>query len=136
MRNFKRTLSFVSLLIIAICMAQATPRSVQQAKKIAQQHALKMGIALQPDGLTQKTVKASKIAAAPGAQPTADSYYVFENGDDRGFTIVSGDDRLPDIVGYSLTGSSISAVSPMLLFITCARMKKWPSVWLRATTMH
>ena len=64
-----------------------------------------MGIALQPDGLTQKTVKASKIAAAPGAQPTADSYYVFENGDDRGFTVVSGDDRLPDIVGYSLTGS-------------------------------
>lgn len=105
MRNFKRTLSFVSLLIIAIGMAQATPRSVQQAKKIAQQHALKMGIALQPDGLTQKAVKASKIAAAPGAQPTADSYYVFENGDDRGFTIVSGDDRLPDIVGYSLTGS-------------------------------
>ena len=30
---------------------------------------------------------------------------MFENGDDRGFTIVSGDDRLPDIVGYSLTGS-------------------------------
>ncbi len=105
MRNFKRTLSFVSLLIIAIGMAHATPRSVQQAKKIAQQHALKMGIALQPDGLTQKAVKARKIAAAPGAQPTADSYYVFENGDDRGFTIVSGDDRLPDIVGYSLTGS-------------------------------
>lgn len=105
MRNFKRILSFVSLLIIAIGMAQATPRSVQQAKKIAQQHALKMGIALQPDGLTQKAVKASKIAAAPGTQPIADSYYVFENGDDRGFTIVSGDDRLPDIVGYSLTGS-------------------------------
>ena len=53
MRIFKRTLSFVSLLIIAIGMAQATPRSVQQAKKIAQQHALKMGIALQPDGLTR-----------------------------------------------------------------------------------
>ena len=105
MRNFKRTLSFVSLLIIAIGMVQATPRSVQQAKKIAQQHALKMGIALLPDGLTQKAVKASKIAAAPGAQPTADSYYVFENSDDRGFTIVSGDDRLPEIVGYSLTGS-------------------------------
>lgn len=105
MRNFKRTFSFVTLLIIAIGIAQATPRSVQQAKKIAQQHALKMGIALQPDGLTQKAVKARKIAAAPGAQPTADSYYVFENGDDRGFTIVSGDDRLPDIVGYSLTGS-------------------------------
>ena len=105
MRNLKRTLSFLSLLIIAIGMAQATPRSVQQAKKIAQQHALKMGVVLQPDGLTQKTVKARKIAAAPGAQPTADSYYVFENGDNRGFTIVSGDDRLPDIVGYSLTGS-------------------------------
>ena len=74
MRIFKRTLSFVSLLIIAIGMAQATPRSVQQAKKIAQQHALKMGIALQPDGLTQKAVKASKIAAAPGAHPTVDSY--------------------------------------------------------------
>ena len=105
MRNFKRTFSFVTLLIIAIGIAQATPRSVQQAKKIAQQHALKMGIALQPDDLAQKAVKARKIAAAPGAQPTADSYYVFENGDDRGFTIVSGDDRLPDIVGYSLTGS-------------------------------
>ena len=105
MRNFKRTISFVTLLVIAIGMAQATPRSVQQAKKIAQQHALKMGIALQPDDLAQKAVKARKIAAAPGAQPTADSYYVFENGDNRGFTIVSGDDRLPDIVGYSLTGS-------------------------------
>ena len=105
MRNFKRTFSFVSLLIIAIGMAQAMPRSVQQAKKIALQHALKMGIALQPDGLTQKAVKARKIATAPGAQPTADSYYVFENGNDCGFTIGSGNDCLPEIVGYSLTGS-------------------------------
>lgn len=33
------------------------------------------------------------------------SYYVFPNANSKGFTIVSGDDRLPEIVGYSSQGS-------------------------------
>lgn len=34
-----------------------------------------------------------------------ESYYVFPNANSKGFTIVSGDDRLPEIVGYSSQGS-------------------------------
>ena len=41
-----------------------------------------------------------------GSAETATSYYVFDNGADKGFTIVSGDDELPEIVGYSAHGNS------------------------------
>ena len=40
------------------------------------------------------------------------NYYVFPNGTDKGFTIVSGDDSMPDIVGYSASGTYDESMVP------------------------
>lgn len=40
-----------------------------------------------------------------GETYSEEAYYVFNHADDQGFTIVAGDDRLPDIVGYATSGS-------------------------------
>ncbi len=86
----------MSLTMAFAATASAAPRSWKQAKAIAQQEAAKIGIPLDKGGLS--------IAKAKGqATPTDASYYVFAK--DKGYVIVSGDDEMPDIVGYSATGT-------------------------------
>ena len=90
----------VALAIMSSCGMWAKPRSLEQARAIAARHAKSLGIAQTLQGAPRK-VKSQMNRASTSAQ----SYYVFENGSDKGYTIVSGDDRLPDIVGYSCNGS-------------------------------
>lgn len=47
----------------------------------------------------------SKMRRAKMATTENDSYYVFNIGQDKGFVIVSGDDRTADILGYADCGS-------------------------------
>ena len=77
----------------------AAPRSYQQARQIAEQHAAKQGITMDHKAVAHvRSMRSSQSA-------TEAAYYVFPNGHDKGFTIVSGDDRLPAIVGYSDKGT-------------------------------
>lgn len=85
----------------------AKPRSLEQARAIAARHAREMGIVQSLQGAPRK-VKSQVNRASTSAQ----SYYVFENGGNKGYTIVPGDDRLPDIVGYSCNGSYEEAYQP------------------------
>ena len=52
----------------------------------------------------QSTVKRAKAKGQVSENVTA-PYYVFNNGDDQGFVIISGDDRAKKILGYSDTGT-------------------------------
>ena len=83
------------LLLFAMCfvqlMAFAGPRSYQQALKIAQQQAERLGISM--DAMSPQPRMVQKTN---GIDP---AYYVIENGTNKGYTIVSADDRLPEIVG-------------------------------------
>ena len=79
--------------------AKAEQRSKQQAKAIAERQAEKLGIAI--DKKTAR-IKATGWTAKDGEAP---AFYIFSNGKDKGFTIVSGDDRMPEIVGYSDKGN-------------------------------
>lgn len=89
------------LLFLMVQLASfAGPRSFQQAKEIAALQAAKLGIVM--DGISPAKVKYKSIKSATGEVP---AYYVFSNGDGKGFTVVSGDDRLPEIVGYSDKGT-------------------------------
>ncbi|MFC4665371.1 thiol protease/hemagglutinin PrtT [Falsiporphyromonas endometrii] len=48
------------------------------------------------------------LVDTPKVSDKADSYplyYIYSNGENGGFVFVSGDDRLPSILGYSMTGS-------------------------------
>lgn len=80
----------------------------------------------------------SRLAAARGGQQTEQTlqlatiadggcYYVFNVGTDNGFVIVSGDDRTPDILGYSDSGSfsahDIPAAFKFMLQVYASQMK-------------
>ncbi len=90
-----------ALLILSLLVtfaAWANPRSWQQAKAIAQQQAAQIGITLSPSSIAN---------AKPSGQTTQTdaTYYVFANDKDKGYVIVSGDDQMPDIVGYSASAT-------------------------------
>ena len=104
MLKIKRTALLVVGLTLFQVLAWAGPRSFQQAQAIAERQAALQGIIMDQ----QQVSKARKqyLLNGSSSSETATSYYVFDNGADKGFTIVSGDDELPEIVGYSAHGNS------------------------------
>lgn len=99
MKN-NRLLLFAGSLLIPI-VVMAGPRSFQQAKAIAEKQAALLGVTVDQKAMT----KARKQGSKGEITLSQESYYVFPNANSKGFTIVSGDDRLPEIVGYSSQGS-------------------------------
>lgn len=99
MKNNRLLLFAGSLLIPMVVMAG--PRSFQQAKAIAEKQAALLGVTIDQKAMTKARKQGSKGEITLSQQ----SYYVFPNANSKGFTIVSGDDRLPEIVGYSRQGS-------------------------------
>ena len=104
MLKIKRTALLAVGLTLFQVLAWAGPRSFQQAQAIAERQAALQGIIMDQ----QQVSKARKqyLLNGSSSSETATSYYVFDNGSDKGFTIVSGDDELPEIVGYSAHGNS------------------------------
>ena len=99
MKNNRLLLFAGSLLMPMVVMAG--PRSFQQAKAIAEKQAALLGVTIDQKAMTKARKQGSKGEITLSQQ----SYYVFPNANSKGFTIVSGDDRLPEIVGYSSLGS-------------------------------
>lgn len=99
MKNNRLLLFAGSLLIPMVVMAG--PRSFQQAKAIAEKQAALLGVTIDQKAMTKVRKQGGKAEMNLSQQ----SYYVFPNANSKGFTIVSGDDRLPEIVGYSSQGS-------------------------------
>ncbi len=90
----KQRLSLLVNLLLFTAVIQAAPVSKTEAQKKAQQFI------------------SGKVAAARGtstldlqlATADGDNYYVFNVSGQQGFVIVSGDDRAPEILGYSDEG--------------------------------
>lgn len=107
----KRTiLTALSLLTLFVLPHQlsAGPRSWQQAQKIAERHAEKLGIIEEKSEVhLAKTAEREDFKSRKSGQKLTKNpaYYIFEHGKNKGFTIVSGDDRLPEIVGYADQGN-------------------------------
>ena len=76
----------------------AENRSFRQAREIAERHAAKNGAHI---GL--QSVKRAKVLNKQQSTTSSRGYYVFPHDGNCGYTIVSGDDRMPEIVGYSNT---------------------------------
>ncbi|MBR5117586.1 MAG: C10 family peptidase, partial [Muribaculaceae bacterium] len=98
-----RKLSLFFLLIISVGMSleiHAEQVSVNEAQSIASrfmaQHGMGMVAASQP-------LRAPRSKAGASQQKAA--YYVFNAAKDRGFVIVSGDDRTEQVLGYSDKGN-------------------------------
>ena len=99
MKNNRLLLFAGSLLMPMVVMAG--PRSFQQAKAIAEKQAALLGVTIDQKAMA----KVRKQGGKAEMNLSQESYYVFPNANSKGFTIVSGDDRLPEIVGYSSQGS-------------------------------
>lgn len=99
MKNNRLLLFAGSLLMPMVVMAG--PRSFQQAKAIAEKQAALLGVTIDQKAMAKVRKQGDKGEMNLSQQ----SYYVFPNANSKGFTIVSGDDRLPEIVGYSSQGS-------------------------------
>lgn len=100
----KNFLLLLSLMLLLSVSTIAGPRSYQQAKAIAQRQAAMLGIEM--DAEVASSAKAAPRMSVPSSvSPSATCYYVFANGEGKGFTIVSGDDRMPEVVGYSAQGT-------------------------------
>lgn len=100
----KDLLLLLSLMLLLSVSAIAGPRSYQQAKAIAQRQAAMLGIEMDAE-VAASAKAAPRMSVSSAVSPSATCYYVFANGEDKGFTIVSGDDRMPEVVGYSAQGT-------------------------------
>lgn len=90
-----------TLLLFLLLMAMpvlAENRSFRQAREIAERHAAKNGA-----HIGQQSVKRAKVLNKQQSTISSRGYYVFPHDGNCGYTIVSGDDRMPEIVGYSTT---------------------------------
>lgn len=93
-RNFKSF--FIALVLLAACgRLAAEPVSRQQAQQKVQEFLRLKGMDIGAKGLRHAPVRGEQ-AALP--------YYVFNVESDGGFVIAAGDDRVPAVLGYSLTG--------------------------------
>ena len=96
----KRLYLFSMLIMLFVSTsALASPRTFSQAKAIAERKAALLGIKIDSKA-------AAKVPSMNGGTATAMSpYYVFPFGENKGFAIVSGDDDMPEIVGYADHGT-------------------------------
>ena len=94
----KKVLLLLLAYILVMLSVDAAPVGRQQAQTIAHQFLSERGVAVMQLRSAAKNLAKAK---ADGWQP----YYVFNNGQNGGFVIVSGDDSAPSVLGYSYSGS-------------------------------
>ncbi len=95
----KRLVLILSLICLTI-PGLAEQISRDQALRIAQQFLSQKGL---PSSVKAAETALSRRRAQGIIQP--DYYYVFNNGQNQGFVIVSGDDRAETVLGYATSGS-------------------------------
>lgn len=92
--------AFVSLLLLVCVGTSAKKRTFDEARAIAQRQATNLGVTL-----SSASIEAARRLNAPLVSGGSLAYYVFPHDRGKGFTIVSGDDQLPEIVAYSDRGT-------------------------------
>ena len=101
----KRVLSILMLIGITL-MASADPIGPTQALKIASAYLKRDMPATQVKPLRRSSTRA--VAETDTLAPL----YIIERGEDAGFVIVSGDNCLPEIIGYTESGSYVKEDMP------------------------
>lgn len=105
--RLSRVTALLAAFMAATSIATAAPRSIEEARQeavnLAKKHAPAQ--ARGQIGTTTATPQLVYSQVKRNAPATEVAFYVFSTGNDCGYTIVSGDDRLPAIVGYSDKGN-------------------------------
>jgi len=97
----KNVLMLYALLLFVVSSATASPVSRAAALEIAREFMQAKGMEMNeaPRMVQRRTVQQGTESQ------TVPAYYVFANGEEQGFVIVSGDDRCYPVLGYSETGN-------------------------------
>lgn len=102
-----RKILLLTLLISSVCV---------NARHISPEDARSVALEFFGSGTSQKKAPGTGIkleTAVPSVSSTDwQPYYTFNNGDNNGFVIISGDDRAPKVLGYSDKGSFDSSNMP------------------------
>lgn len=101
----KRTLLSV-LAVLTAAVMMAAPRSVNDAKALANQYLTKSRAGMKAATPTNLHLAHTAMHAD---QP---AFYVFNNGDNAGYILISADDNAQEVLGYSSTGTYNEADMP------------------------
>ena len=100
-------LSIISLFTFS---SYAGPVDKQKALTVAKNFFGNKGIEMKQENAASKAPR-SKTASANNANENA-YYYVFNAGNNKGFVVVSGDDRTPEVLGYTDSGNYVDGEMP------------------------
>ncbi|GEM_PF-2799540 len=98
MQTILRFILFLVYISIYPLCANGETRDIAQARAIAEGKAVSLGVSLSQNA----PKKAAPTSSEAGA---VTDYYIFNHTNNQGFTIVSGDDCMPEIIGYSTAGT-------------------------------
>ena len=108
----KKTLLLSVAMLVAMSMS-ADPVDVAKAKKVA---STMMDSGVEPVLVAKATRTESKARKLSAKTRTTAPYYIFSRGEGQGFVIVSGDDCLPEVLGYTESGDYDESLLPPHFF--------------------
>ncbi len=101
----KNVLMIFALLVSVVPKVFGSPVDRMEAMQKACEFMQARGIEVSKDMRMVQSISVPRRAQAQSQPQTLPAYYIFNNGENKGFVIVSGDDRCYPILGYSDTGS-------------------------------
>lgn len=108
----KYLISLFFVLFVGIDI-QAEPVSVDKAMKVAANFMMQKHTYITKDGKELKMLKSVRLTNVATRSLNYDSFYIFNLNDNKGWVIVSGDDSVTPILGYSTNGSfNIDSIGP------------------------
>lgn len=108
----KHLISLFVLLFFGIDLC-AEPVSVENAMKVATNFMMQKHTHIAKNGKNYKMIKSLKLTNVATRSLNYDNFYIFNLNDDKGWVIVSGDDSVTPILGYSTNGSfKINNIGP------------------------
>lgn len=91
------------LIIMAAIGVSATAKPIRKSSAAAKAEKYMFGMSSQSKGM--RTQGTGRIRSVLTTDADDVAYYAFNAADGKGFVIISGDDELPELVGYSKCGS-------------------------------
>lgn len=98
----KKHLLTIAVLTLATCIAKADPIDQKRAATIASEYA---SPGKQVTLVTKSKRTPSMAMKLKAAVAATSPYYIYSRGEGKGFVIVSGDDCLPEVLGYTEQGN-------------------------------
>lgn len=96
MRLKQALLSLIVFLSLSTGTIYADPVTKAKAQELAKQYLI--------DGTSARLVRAHRQSLSSLSDESCAPYYIFSRGEDKGYVIVSGDNSLPEILGYTDSG--------------------------------